>query len=61
MKHSLVTLITALTFVIFGQASASTTYFTSQSLQDLSKPMLCAEHEEGKKKKGADEEEPECD
>ncbi len=61
MKNSLVTLIAALALFVFGQASASTPYFTSQSLQDLSKPLVCAEEEDKKKKKGEDEEEPECD
>lgn len=60
MKHFLAVLITALTLLFVGQASAATITFAGKSLDSLSSPLICVEDKK-KKKKGDDEEEPECD
>lgn len=62
MKQLLAVLIAAFTLFVIGQASATSTRFTGQSLDSLSSPSICAEEKKKKKNEEAEEdEEPECD
>ena len=63
MKNLLAIIISTFFVLMSGQASASALYSGANSLDQLSKPMVCGSHseEEKKKKKGGEEEEPECE
>ncbi len=65
MKHILAVLFMSFTFLVFGQAFASTTILSKKSLDSISSPLYCADEtqtdEKKKKKQDEEDEEPECD